>query len=75
MEQSFRIVYKLYTVVGCIQIVYNLYRIIPVYGLYTMAVYNLYTLWINHFYVGMNNIKFSNSFEGEKYKLLVFIDI
>ena len=23
----------------------------------------------------MNNIKFSNSFEGEKYKLLVFIDI
>ena len=23
----------------------------------------------------MNNIKYSNSFEGEKYKLLVFIDI
>ena len=23
----------------------------------------------------MNSIKFSNSFEGEKYKLLVFIDI
>ena len=39
------------------QIVYNLYRIIPVYGLYTMAVYNLYTFWINHFYVGTKLLK------------------
>ena len=36
----------------CIQIVYNLYMIIPVYKLYTVTVYNLYTILKDFFHVG-----------------------